>query len=144
LVVSHPNPGLAKRLIGPLILPLWSLTSRKSPDAKKSDEDDYFLPAQNLLTIYLKVAGSLDPITTIIHNLNYSGERNGERLLWSFDELPNRRMQIVIPPQPHALRLAAEEVNLSQAEQRSQRLLNLLGSVFSDEEVSTIFLDLFG
>ncbi|KLU89412.1 hypothetical protein MAPG_08383 [Magnaporthiopsis poae ATCC 64411] len=144
LVVSHPNPGLARRLISPVLLPLWSLTSRGTPETKESDEDDYFRPAQNLLTIYLKVAGSLDPVTTIIHNLLYNGERDSERLLWLFDELPERRMQIIVPPPQQAFRLAAEGINLPQAEQRGQKLLALLGSVFTDEEISTVFLDLFG
>ncbi|KAL8380881.1 hypothetical protein RB595_005261 [Gaeumannomyces hyphopodioides] len=144
LVVSHPNPGLARRLIGPVLLPLWSLTSRGNPQTKESEEDDYFRPAQNLLTIYLKVAGSLDPVTTIIHNLLYNGERDGERLIWAFEELPEKKMQIVVPPRQQAFLLAAEGINLPQAEQRGQRLLALLGSVFTDEEISTIFLDLFG
>lgn len=143
LVVSHPNPGLARRLISPVLLPLWSLTSRGTPETKESDEDDYFRPAQNLLTIYLKVAGSLDPVTTIIRHLLYNGERDSERLLWSFDELPERKMQIVVPPRQQAFRLAGEGINLPQAERRGQKLLALLGSVFTDEEISTVFLDLF-
>ncbi|KAL8296648.1 hypothetical protein RB600_001905 [Gaeumannomyces tritici] len=144
LVVSHPNPGLARRLISPVLLPLWSLTWRGNPQTKESEEDDYFRPAQNLLTIYLKVAGSLGPVYTIIHNLLYNGERNSERLIWAFEELPERKMQIVVPPRQQAFLLAVEEINLPQAEQRGQRLLTLLGSVFTDEEISTIFLDLFG
>ncbi|TLS26965.1 hypothetical protein PpBr36_04357 [Pyricularia pennisetigena] len=141
LVVHHPNPGLSRRLIQPLLLPLWAIVSGATD--RDRYEEDYRRPAKNLLTIYLNVASSLDPVTCIIDNLLYSGERDKDRLLWIYDSQEDGTLQLVVPRQFDAGYLAVEKINLDQAEGKAQQLVDLISSAFTDEVISSIFLDVF-
>ncbi len=50
LLNSHPNPGLCKRLIGRVLLPLWTLSSW--PNSAGQTKESYSSPSAELLKIY--------------------------------------------------------------------------------------------
>src|SRR5271168_4265741 len=47
LLTSHPHPSLTRRLLGPIILPLWSLSCW--PQGNEHTENVYGRPARKLL-----------------------------------------------------------------------------------------------
>ncbi|CZT45900.1 uncharacterized protein RSE6_06257 [Rhynchosporium secalis] len=56
LLISHPHPALSKRLLRPLILPLWALSSWRHGDERT--KATYCEPARKLLKILLQLSPS--------------------------------------------------------------------------------------
>jgi hypothetical protein len=85
LLTSHPHPSLTKRLLNPILLPLWSLSSW--PDGYEYTERCYRKPAGMLLRILLQLSsGTKDSrktedsspnlLTIILQNLTF---KEGQR-----------------------------------------------------------------
>ncbi|KAI2632561.1 hypothetical protein GGS26DRAFT_556510 [Hypomontagnella submonticulosa] len=138
LLDSHPNPGLTKRLLAPLVLPLWTLSSWL-PASKEVDER-YRRPARALLYIYLKLAGSLDTFQALLANLLVNGSPGTSKLRWSYDMVDESRLQV------KGLRGSADaaslDLNLGLLESKSDAFIDLLQSVGTDSDISTLFLNL--
>ena len=73
LVSSHPNPGLSKRLLRPLMLPLWSLASWRAGE----QFEEYRGPAKYLLSILLRLSSDAREHITISDNLLFNGNAKG-------------------------------------------------------------------
>ncbi|KAF2813567.1 uncharacterized protein BDZ99DRAFT_568740 [Mytilinidion resinicola] len=72
VTTAHPHPGLAKRLISPIILPLWGLLSyAKSRQISGRIWED---TTRSILLHYFQIAGSLHTIDSVASNLLYDGE----------------------------------------------------------------------
>src|SRR5690348_16778031 len=69
LLNPHPNPGLCKRLIGRVLLPLWTLSSW--PNSAGQTKESYSSPSAELLKIYFKLESSQEVLQVLIQNLNY-------------------------------------------------------------------------
>lgn len=96
LVTSHPHPSLTKRLLRPILLPLWSL-SRWTGD-NENIESRYRDPARKLLKIFLRLSGSQSAdkleksgntsvpthISMIIRNLMFKGRQEPGKLAWVY------------------------------------------------------------
>lgn len=138
LVISHPNPGLTRRLVGPLLVPLWTISSWVN--ASPYCEENFSLPARNLLKIYLRISTSIDHITTIIGNLLYDGPV-GTRVQWRYTETTDGGLQIVISRavihDEGPGRLAWQTLN-----PKSDALVALLESISTDDDISSVFLEL--
>ena len=74
LVSSHPNPGLSKRLLRPLTLPLWSLASWTAGE----QYEEYRGPAKYLLSILLRLSSDAREHITISDNLLFNGNAKGQ------------------------------------------------------------------
>ncbi len=70
LVSSHPNPGLSKRLLRPLLLPLWALASWK---AEGNEYEEYRRPAGYLLNVLLRLSSDAEELIVISDNLLFDG-----------------------------------------------------------------------
>lgn len=140
LLISHPNPGLSRRLITPVVLPLWAIASW--PDPKASCEKSYCIPARNLLKIYLQITTSPDKISRIMNDILFNGNTSDVNLHWNFQETSNGDIQIMRPRQMRED--SAFKFNWRVIESKVDALLIILQSVSTNEDISAVFLDLFG
>ncbi|ROW10718.1 hypothetical protein VPNG_05105 [Cytospora leucostoma] len=138
LLISHPNPSLSKRLLHSVILPLWSLASWIRPQPQC--EERYCQPAQNLLKIYLKLATEPKRLETVIQNLLFKGS-NEELVPWRFEAKPTGDIQIIKPRR--ALNDSASHYEWTDIDPKVDSLVEILKAVASQEDVSSIFTDLF-
>ncbi|KAI0804995.1 hypothetical protein GGR55DRAFT_690926 [Xylaria sp. FL0064] len=139
LLNSHPNPGLTKRLLGPLLLPLWALSSWPLPTADVKER--YCQLAQALVEIYLKLAGSVDRYLEILNNLLFCGSLDTPGLRWSYEEADNSRIQVRRLHDDEGTTLT--QLNLEAIDSKISAFIELLQQVASDIDLSTLFLRLF-
>ncbi|KAL2016521.1 hypothetical protein VTK56DRAFT_3449 [Thermocarpiscus australiensis] len=141
LVTSHPNPGLCKRLLSPLLLPLWALSTLH--DAQPSLSESIRSPALELLKIYLKLASSPDAVLRLIRNLHYNGGCNEDNPDWTYKCRKEGQVEIVDARQPIAtLSPSASTVTLDAIDERIPKLMDIITSAISDADISTAFLEL--
>ncbi|KAK4130872.1 hypothetical protein BT67DRAFT_452101 [Trichocladium antarcticum] len=141
LVVSHPNPGLCKRMLSPLLLPLWALASW--PDTQPSVGERLCTPALELLKIYLRLVPSSDLILLLVRNLGYAGGYDRSRPEWVFEATEPAKVEIV--DARHSMGdtgASASLVTLEDIDRKTPKLLDLVTSTLSDADISTAFLEL--
>ncbi|OAA57453.1 protein required for cell viability [Niveomyces insectorum RCEF 264] len=149
LVLSHPNPGLTRRLLAPILLPLWALSSW--PDASPRCKEDYCLPAENLLKIYLKITTSADKVLPIVRNLLFDGSRDASKEpQWAYQakktagNTNTNSICIVTAPSGPLDAVEVLQTRWSEVGAKSDALLDLLASISTDDEdILSVFLDLF-
>ncbi|KAI1330765.1 hypothetical protein F5Y16DRAFT_396256 [Xylariaceae sp. FL0255] len=136
LLISHPNPGLTKRMLGPLLLPLWALSSWQSTDGQTKQR--YCQPAQALLDIYLKLAGSDEKYLKIIDQLHFSGSICKDLHYWAYSQVNISSIDVKkLEDSP------APSPDLEALESKAAMLVELLRRVGSDSDISSLFLKLF-
>ncbi|KAI1798977.1 hypothetical protein F4811DRAFT_139998 [Daldinia bambusicola] len=138
LLDSHPNPGLTKRLLAPLMLQLWALSSW--PPASKEFDEQYRRPANTLLNIYLKISGSPEKFQALLRDLLTNGSTNTPKPRWTFDKVGVSNIQIKSVRE--STNDASLELNLGLLESKSEAFLDLLQAVGTDSDISTLFLRL--
>jgi Required for nuclear transport of RNA pol II C-terminus 1/Required for nuclear transport of RNA pol II C-terminus 2 len=95
LVTSHPHPSLAKRLLKPILLPLWSLSSW--PGGNDKTEGQYRMPSMQLLKTFLQLSSptkgapngpdglsNTSNLSAILENLTFSGRLELGQVSWSY------------------------------------------------------------
>jgi hypothetical protein len=95
LVTSHPHPSLAKRLLKPILLPLWSLSSW--PGGNDKTEGQYRKPSTKLLKTFLQLSpttkgasnrpdglSNVSNLSTILENLTFTGRLELGQVPWSY------------------------------------------------------------
>ncbi|KAJ6068854.1 hypothetical protein N7499_010741 [Penicillium canescens] len=131
LTLQHPNPGLVKRLVYPILLPLWGLACA-SQEEQLSIIHERVLP---LLQTYFGISVGVQPLKKIVDNLLWDGG-----LTWTYVKDSDDQL---------ALRKRTEEhddhskfINLIDSLQtRAELFVSLLGSDPSSEEITgDIFL----
>ena len=139
LLISHPNPGLSRRLITPVVLSLWAIASWPNP--KSPCEKTYCIPARNLLKIYLQITTSPDKISKIIQDIRFNGNSSDDKSPWKFQETTNGDIQVIRPRQMRAD--AVSQFDWNDIERKVDALLGIIQSVSSNEDISATFLDIF-
>ncbi|KAI1813091.1 hypothetical protein GGS20DRAFT_499939 [Poronia punctata] len=139
LLNSHPNPGLTKRLLSPILIPLWSLSSW--PDPKPQIKVRYCDLAQSLLDTYLKLAGSVDKYLEILGNILSDGPIKGSERHWTYLEAGSSSIQVQRLQGDEVT--APAELNLEAMESKVTAFIALLQRTASDVDLSSIFLKLF-
>ncbi|KAI2610417.1 hypothetical protein GGR54DRAFT_375142 [Hypoxylon sp. NC1633] len=137
LLGSHPNPGLTKRLLAPLMLPLWTLASW--PQANHEFYDRYRNPAKTLLQIYLKLSGSPEKFQTLLSNLLNDGSTDAYVTRWIYDKVGESSIQVKRMQGTSATDLG---LNLGLIESKSDTFVELLRTVGTDSDISVLFLNL--
>ncbi|KAM7209576.1 hypothetical protein V8F20_000314 [Naviculisporaceae sp. PSN 640] len=141
LTASHPNPGLCKRLLRPLLLPLWALSSWPNP--KQELNEHICAPALELLQIFLKLAGSSEILLDLVHNVGYIGGQNPKSPEWVYKETDKGELQIV--DATHRIGNNggnSHQISLQDMDYKIPKLMELVTSSFSDADISTVFLTL--
>jgi hypothetical protein len=105
LITSHPHPSLAKRLLKPILLPLWSLSSW--PGGNDKTEEQYRKPTTKLLKTFLQLSiaakgtsNGLDAfsngstLSTILENLTFNGRLELGQVSWVYTMSEDGGIQI--------------------------------------------------
>lgn len=141
LVLSHPNPSLCKRLVRPVLLPLWSICSW--PDVSSKAKEDFTIPALDLLKIYLKLGVPADVYDFIIQHLTYKGPGETAKPAWFYKMATDGSLHIATPRSLLGNRQQNSMINLAEVDARLTTFMDLLESTASDVDISSIFLELF-
>ncbi|KAK4190327.1 armadillo-type protein [Podospora australis] len=141
LVVSHPNPGLCKRLLSPLLLPFWALSTWK--DASPSLTEEVRKPAAELLKVHSKLVPSPSLIPFLVQNLGYTGGHNKKNQEWVYKAIGQDQICIIDATQPSIGRNGpVPQITLEDIDAKIPKLLDLLTSTFSDADISAAFIEL--
>ncbi|KAF2460935.1 hypothetical protein BDY21DRAFT_135693 [Lineolata rhizophorae] len=70
LIISHPNPGLTKRLVGSILLPLWGLLLYSNG---KGLDQFWTNSAKYLLETYVKLSAGLPQLQLLADNIIWDG-----------------------------------------------------------------------
>ncbi|KAI1097393.1 hypothetical protein F4804DRAFT_174749 [Jackrogersella minutella] len=137
LVESHPNPGLAKRLLAPLMPSLWAISTW--PPAAKAFDERYRNPASTLLRIYLRLSGSPERFRVLLTNLLVVGNSDTSKPRWIYNQVGDCNLQVRRLRDKDA---ANPMSSLGLLETKSDAFVELLQSVETDSDISTLFSDL--
>ena len=131
LTLQHPNPGLVKRLVYPILLPLWGLACYVHEQQNATLHEK----VMTLLHTYFGISVGVQPLKKLIDHLlwdggstwEYSQEKNGGICL--------KRHHVTNESQPNFIRL------MDTLQSRVDLFVSLLGSDPSSEErTGDIFL----
>ncbi|KAI0593360.1 hypothetical protein F4775DRAFT_597331 [Biscogniauxia sp. FL1348] len=139
LLNTHPNPGLTKRLLYPLILPLWALSTWPFPGERLRER--YCKPARDLLEIYLRLAASQEILQNLLDNLLFRGNDDPNKGLWAYEKAGEYGIQIKsLRDEPRNMN---KDLDLATLESKTDAFVELLKKLGSDTDISTLFLRLF-
>ncbi|RDW66011.1 hypothetical protein BP6252_09646 [Coleophoma cylindrospora] len=148
LTTSHPHPTLTKRLLRPILLSLWSLSSwlQPNPDQKKT----FCEPARNLLCTFLQLSSSgsgttspsqQTPFSEILQNLMFQGRSAPNDLCWSLCSDLGGGIEIVEGP-PTSNGSSQDGLSLEAITYKAESFVKLLQDSTSTTQISQIFLTL--
>jgi hypothetical protein len=139
LITSHPNAGLSKRLMSPVLFSLWALVSW--PKSTLAIEKDFRKPAKELLVVYLKLAARSDILLGLTQNLMYEGALTDDDQRWCFKR-STEGIQIVVA---HQLGQPFEGslLDLEALDYKAQVFVEVLKQLPAEADISTLFIDLF-
>jgi hypothetical protein len=105
LITTHPNPAMTKRLLSPILLPLWSLSSWDS--GGEYIEQNYCNPAKRLLSIFLQLSSfstkaesivkqpaPAQNLQRIVQNLMFKGRSDPAQIRWIYISSQDGGIQI--------------------------------------------------
>ena len=150
LLTSHPNPALTKRLLRPILLPLWSLASW-AEQFDHRNQNSLFIDATDLLKYIIRLLSGnessegisqiISPmIQEILDNILFDGRRNVARTMWEYapDQKGSLQMQSAIAAKSDEMR------DFSRIDVTVKALVRLLSSVPElSQDISLLFLQLF-
>ncbi|KAK7920675.1 hypothetical protein PG985_008697 [Apiospora marii] len=139
LLNAHPNPGLTGRLLAPLILPLWTLSSW--PETDEACLEQFCKPAKTLLHIYLKISGSTEKYSLVVDNLLCNGRDLSDDAHWTYEG--SDKSSITVKRRRGKSASVVPELNWSSLEIKSRALIELLQATASEADTSKLFLLLF-
>ncbi|KAK7977958.1 hypothetical protein PG988_005448 [Apiospora saccharicola] len=139
LLNAHPNPGLTGRLLAPLLLPLWTLSSW--PETDEACLEQFCKPAKTLLQIYLKISGSTDKYSLIVNNLLCNGRDLSDDAHWTYEG--SEKPSITVKRHRGTSAALVPELNWSSLETKSKAFIELLQTTASESDTSKLFLQLF-
>ncbi|KAK8094110.1 hypothetical protein PG997_000795 [Apiospora hydei] len=139
LLNAHPNPGLTGRLLAPLLLPLWTLSSWAEPD--EACLEQFVKPAKTLLQTYLKISGFSEKYLLMVNNLLFNGRDFSDDAHWKYESSGKSGVMV----KRHRGKTAAlvPELNWSILETKSKAFAELLQATASESDTSKLFLQLF-
>lgn len=152
LITSHPHPTLTKRLLRPILLPLWSLSSWSEPDANL--QKSFCNPARNLLTIFVQLSSSESqaigptqpliktPFSEILHNLMFEGRSAPFALCWEFRSATDSGIEITEKLPAGLEGFQDKGLKLEAIAFKAGSFVKLLEDAASPAQISQIFLAL--
>ncbi|KAI9787119.1 MAG: hypothetical protein M1839_003354 [Geoglossum umbratile] len=137
LTVSHPNPGLTKRLLGRAFLPLWGLLCF----AKKTNKTTWYDRAVTLIQLYLKLSAGEREIVRLAEEILFDGRIAGNnRAGWVYG--PGSEGGIELRQRPERVAQTSSMIEqVDEIDSRVREFVLLLSSgVVDDRSTSEVFL----
>lgn len=131
LAIQHPNPGLVKRIVYPILLPLWGLACFSQEHELKVSHDKIM----ELLQTYFSISVGIPPLKKLVDNLLWDGGST-----WTYSSNPEGGINLVkrnneVKSQSNLIRL------IDSLQTRTELFARLLGSDPRSEELTgDIFL----
>ncbi|KAJ6441833.1 protein required for cell viability [Purpureocillium lavendulum] len=135
LILSNPSPGLCRRVLRPVIIQLWSLSSWTG--VSPHTERHVCTAARNLVQTYLRLFGDLESMKPLIQKVTCTGSTIESEVRWTYHLDDDGRLDVTLPREPSS---RAEELDLALIEQKTTSLVNTVTGACSSEEVSALFL----
>lgn len=137
LIFSHSNPTLARRLLRPILLPLWGLLCF----TRDAHLQSWHTRVASLLETYFKSCAGEDELLRVVDNLNFDGEPpNPNKAGWVFAADKSGRVEI----RRRSAR-EREQGNLAimnaRVESRVDQFMDLVGAIGKeDNRTGALFL----
>jgi hypothetical protein len=141
LLSSHPNPGLSKRLLEPLLLPLWSLSSWLKNNSEVVEEQ-WRAPARFLLQIILQLSSGGSQLIKIAQNILYQGNRDESKICWTYETAPERGIQIKKWTSDDDESSTFDERILTLLDDKIDAFIELVRPIKDNDDVPALFLSL--
>jgi len=152
LVTIHPHPSLTMRLLRPLLLPLWSISSWSS--GSELIERKFCTPARKLLRMFLQLSSSTKPssqklaaqsiasdLENIVNNLLFDGRSINSSKYWKYAECSSGGIQILLLSDEDMK--SQSETNLAAIDSAADDLITLIKDMPEmDSNVSRLFIEL--
>ena len=132
LVLIHPNPGLVKRLLDPLILPIWAVMRLSHASASNAALNHKVM---SVLDTYISVSAGATGLMKLADNLLWDGG-----LMWKFGFDHTGRLEI--HRRHERYRETDIEVMFQLVDESAQRFIELQGQAGSDSDVVVVFAHL--
>ncbi|KAJ5404964.1 hypothetical protein N7465_006248 [Penicillium sp. CMV-2018d] len=130
LTLQHPNPGLVKRLVYPILLPLWGLVCFSQEEGLTSFHERV-LP---LLQTYFGISVGVQPLKKLVDNLLWDGGAT-----WTY--IKDSNAGITLQKRSEKTNEHSNLVRLIDSLQaRAELFVSLIGSDPSEERTGDIFL----
>ena len=149
LVNFHPNPALTKRLLRPVLLPLWSLSSWQ--EENEHIDNRYRKPAMKLLKTFLQLSSighspetaqqpsSATNLSLIVQSLMFNGRLEPPDSKWIYARSGDGGIQIQRPGQNEGQQMP----DLARMDQAADYFINLVKGIPDLEaELSSLFMGL--
>ena len=140
LLDATPSASLCRRLVDPIMVQLWAITSWLG--AQVPLKDKYCDVAAVILQTFLKISSATEKAEVLINNLLYVGEVENDSVAWKYHLSGVDVLEVVVPrrlePPPHI-----QDLEWVEVEQKSACLASTLVESCTDSEISTLFLQLF-
>ena len=131
LTLQHPNPGLVKRLVYPILVPLWGLASFAMEQQQTSIHESIMA----LLQTYFGVSVGVQPLKKLVDHLLWNGSAK-----WTYGLDSKGRILLKKRNQSHKDQFNVVQL-LDSLQSRIETFVRLLGSDPSSEErTGDIFL----
>lgn len=155
LLNSHPNPALTKRLLRPILLPLWALSYW--PDGNEQTETNFRKPAKQLLKALLQLSPAIKPTSTkttpfpvseptdelyiILENITFKGRTQHDQTSWVYTTSEDGGILIEDATLSKSNRSVGQDLDLSRIDKSIDSFIALLEEVSSFEsKLSSLFL----
>ncbi|KAA8566062.1 hypothetical protein EYC84_008666 [Monilinia fructicola] len=143
LVTSHPHPSLTKRLLNPILLPLWALFCFKQENGTGESR----ISAEKLLKILLQLSSSTvpnnmeGPLSKILQNILFKGRSDQNKKSWVYRLSSDERGIQIEKLSDHTN--TNQILDIEQINTAVERFVILLNDTpDSDSQISQIFLTL--
>ncbi|KAK0107683.1 hypothetical protein ONS96_003484 [Cadophora gregata f. sp. sojae] len=153
LLTSHPHPALSKRLLRPVLLPLWALSCWRHGNDQTLKR--YCESARKLLKVLIQLSpgqtdisdqsgppSTFSLLTNILQNLTFKGRARAGQKGWEYssDDVGGIFIVEVNPSVSHAARTAFDDVYIGLASDAFISLLQDMPDVKPD--ISKLFMNL--
>ncbi|PQE11474.1 putative protein required for cell viability protein [Rutstroemia sp. NJR-2017a BBW] len=144
LVTSHPHPSLTKRLLNPIFLPLWSISSWYT---RRGASESQTLSIK-LLKILLQLTSSStpenieSPLSNILHNILFRGRSEPHKTSWVYAPTGGAG-DIQIVKDVH-IDSSSNIVDISRIDPGVRSFITLMKDIPElESQISVLFLSLF-
>ena len=137
LVLSNPSPGLCRRILKPVLLQLWAITSL-SGTAESQDT-----PSSNsraMLQTYLRLFGNSETVSLLLYDFLCNGSSSEADTSCEYQRSSDGSIEIVAKPSTKDV--LNPDLDWSEVDARAELLAEMIVESCSAEDVSSVFLTL--
>ncbi|KAK6598726.1 hypothetical protein H4I96_07930 [Botrytis cinerea] len=142
IVTSHPHPSLTKRLLNPILLPLWALFCVENKD--NGGESSAYAGKLLKILLQLLVSTTSKPsegaLSKILNDILFQGRSEPDKTSWIYRS-SNDGKEIQIEKMPETTTMNQQHLDIGQINTAVEKFTGLLNEFpDSDSQVSQMFL----